>query len=79
MEIAEDLTLDILWYVYKLARYPSILTFETNLRNAERHRGTVFVSFIVVSVMGSIWILIRRRDVESGNENVSTQSFLLRL
>lgn len=78
MEVAEDLTLDILWYVYRLTRHPSILTFETNLRNAERHRGTVFVSFIFVSVMGSIWILIWRRNIERGNENVSTQ-FLLRL
>lgn len=43
---------------------PLNFNFRNEPRNAERHRATVFVSFIVVLVMGSIWILIRRRGVD---------------
>lgn len=58
-------------YRFALRNHPSIPTFETSLRNAKQHRNTVFVSFIVVLVIGFIWILIRRRGVdENGNENI---------
>lgn len=77
MKIAENPKLDTPIRVHRLAirGTPQFQLSKRALANAERHRGTVFVSFIVVLVMGSIWILIRRRGVdESGNENaVSTR------
>lgn len=70
-ENCKELELGIVRCVHRFAlrNHPSVPTFETSLRNAEQHR--VFVSFIIVLIMGSIWILIRRQgNDENGNESI---------